>query len=106
MYYYVLRIIYRFFIITFLKNIHLFCVVSRNCLNNDFHCNKTGRCIPSTWICDKDDDCGDGSDENEEKCKMFNNYTTCHSNQFECVNKKCIFEVINKFKLYFYVFEI
>lgn len=67
--------------------------MSRNCSNNDFHCNKTGRCIPFTWVCDKDNDCGDGSDENEEKCKLFN-ITTCPLDLFECVNKKCILEVI------------
>lgn len=75
-------------------NNFFFIVVSRNCSSSDFHCNKTGRCIPSSWVCDKDDDCGDDSDENKEKCKMFSN-TTCPLNQFECVNKKCIFEVIN-----------
>lgn len=67
-------------------------IASRNCSVSDFHCNKTGRCIPSSWVCDKDDDCGDGSDEDKEKCKMFNR--TCPLNQFECLNKKCIFEVI------------
>lgn len=66
--------------------------MNRKCSISDFKCNTTGRCIPSTWVCDKEDDCGDSSDENIEKCKMFN-YTTCPLNKFECVNKKCIFEV-------------
>lgn len=74
----------------------LFHLVSRNCPSSDFHCNKTGRCIPSTWVCDKDNDCGDGSDESEEKCKMFNNTSSCPPDNFECVNKKCILEVIIK----------
>lgn len=73
-------------------HVYLF-IVNRSCSSSDFHCNKTGRCIPSTWVCDKDNDCGDNSDENEEKCKAFN-ITTCPLDQFECVNKKCIFEVI------------
>ncbi|XP_050433383.1 low-density lipoprotein receptor-related protein 1 isoform X2 [Adelges cooleyi] len=64
--------------------------LSRNCSSSDFHCNKTGRCIPITWVCDKDNDCGDGSDENEEKCKFINS-TACPLDQFQCVNKKCIF---------------
>lgn len=85
-----------------------FFAVSRNCSSSDFHCNNTGRCIPHTWVCDKDDDCGDGSDENEEKCKLFNN-STCSLDKFECVNKKCILEVIvtiYDLKLSVYIFKI
>lgn len=66
---------------------------SRICPIGDFHCNTTGRCIPSTWVCDRDDDCGDGSDEKQEKCSIIFNSTTCSLDKFECVNKKCIFEV-------------
>lgn len=83
-------------LIHLLRNI-LFFLVSRNCSSSDFHCNNTGRCIPSTWVCDKDDDCGDSSDENEEKCVVNN--STCPITKFECVNKKCIFEVCNFSKL-------
>jgi len=72
--------------------IYFLCIVSRNCSSSEFHCNKTGRCIPSTWVCDKDDDCGDGSDESDEKCNINN--STCPLTKFECVNKKCIFEVL------------
>lgn len=32
------------------------------CEPNEFQC-ANGRCAPKIWLCDKEDDCGDGSDE-------------------------------------------
>uniref|UniRef100_H2LGR4 Subcommissural organ spondin n=1 Tax=Oryzias latipes TaxID=8090 RepID=H2LGR4_ORYLA len=46
------------------------------CLEAEFAC-ATGRCIPSQWLCDNEDDCGDGSDE---ICP-----STC-----SCANGKCL----------------
>ena len=37
------------------------------CPNNSFAC-KNGKCIPDKMTCDSNDNCGDGSDE-EEGCK-------------------------------------
>lgn len=36
---------------------------SRNCTAGYFRCSNNLRCIRSNWVCDKDNDCGDYSDE-------------------------------------------
>ena len=33
------------------------------CAGPKFKCNSTRRCVPRNYVCDGDDDCGDGSDE-------------------------------------------
>ncbi len=35
----------------------------KDCADSMFRCPHTQRCIPQSWICDHDDDCGDGTDE-------------------------------------------
>ncbi|XP_072234960.1 SCO-spondin [Leuresthes tenuis] len=47
------------------------------CLESEFTC-ATGRCIPSQWLCDNEDDCGDGSDE---IC-----LSSCTPDQFRCIS--------------------
>jgi len=37
-----------------------------DCESGQFQC-KNGRCIPTPWRCDDDDDCSDNSDE--ENCR-------------------------------------
>lgn len=46
------------------------------------------RCIPATWHCDGDDDCGDNFDEPEEYCKKEDR--TCFGDLFTCDNGNCI----------------
>ncbi|KAA8580475.1 hypothetical protein FQN60_013433 [Etheostoma spectabile] len=47
------------------------------CLESEFTC-AGGRCIPSQWVCDNQNDCGDGSDE---ICPA-----TCSPDQFRCTS--------------------
>uniref|UniRef100_A0A8V5GXX3 Uncharacterized protein n=1 Tax=Melopsittacus undulatus TaxID=13146 RepID=A0A8V5GXX3_MELUD len=60
-------------------------VRTRTCSPNQFSC-ASGRCIPISWTCDLDDDCGDRSDESAS-CA----YPTCFPlTQFTCNNGRCI----------------
>lgn len=38
-------------------------VAEVTCAPNQFQCVITKRCIPRVWMCDRDNDCVDGSDE-------------------------------------------
>ena len=63
--------------------------VRHNCAINQFSCIGSGKCIPSAWRCDNDNDCKDGSDElNCDDVKP-----ECDREQFQCLNKNCIEKV-------------
>lgn len=54
--------------------------VASTCSANQFAC-QNDICIPAFWRCDRDNDCGDNSDE------IHCNRTTCSPNHFECDDK-------------------
>ncbi|XP_055342132.1 low-density lipoprotein receptor-related protein 2-like [Paramacrobiotus metropolitanus] len=62
------------------------------CAPNNQTCDSTGyycwngKCIQKAWACDRDDDCGDNSDEDPKYCSV----KECLPNEFQCANKKCI----------------
>ncbi|CAI2303826.1 unnamed protein product [Caenorhabditis sp. 36 PRJEB53466] len=53
----------------------------------EFSCNISKKCIPKSNLCDGDDDCGDGSDEDPNGvCKNYK----CVGNKFQCDATTCL----------------
>uniref|UniRef100_A0A8C6QUZ8 Low-density lipoprotein receptor-related protein 2 n=1 Tax=Nannospalax galili TaxID=1026970 RepID=A0A8C6QUZ8_NANGA len=71
----------------YLANNNKHCIVDTGarCDVSQFTC-RNGLCIPETWKCDNDNDCGDGSDELETVCAFH----TCRSTAFTCTNRRCV----------------
>lgn len=55
------------------------------CKEDEFKCNGTGRCIPQKWVCDGDNDCGEGASDEypPEGCHMVAG-VPCLPGQFLC----------------------
>ncbi|KAL3854471.1 hypothetical protein ACJMK2_013739, partial [Sinanodonta woodiana] len=62
------------------------CVPKNHTCDADRFVCKNGRCLNLRWLCDKDDDCGDGSDENLNLCATH----TCGAAYFRCNNGRCL----------------
>ncbi|XP_066483571.1 SCO-spondin-like [Tiliqua scincoides] len=58
------------------------CATPARCAEAEFACRLGGRCVPSAWVCDNEDDCGDGSDE---FCAL-----SCAPHQYQCASGQCV----------------
>ncbi|XP_048069099.1 SCO-spondin [Ursus arctos] len=54
------------------------------CVEGEAPCQESGHCVPHTWLCDNQDDCGDGSDE--EGCAT----PGCGEGQMSCSSGHCL----------------
>ena len=46
-------------------------VTARECPPDHRMCGGVGRCIPTSWWCDHDQDCSGGEDEDDNCCKKY-----------------------------------
>ncbi|XP_017177065.1 SCO-spondin isoform X4 [Mus musculus] len=54
------------------------------CAEGETLCRENGHCVPLEWLCDNQDDCGDGSDE--EGCAT----SVCGEGQMSCQSGHCL----------------
>ena len=69
-------------------------VCSAACGADEFTCGPgaSESCVSEDYLCDGDDDCGDGSDEDADMCGQFtdnnnnnnNNGVGCYGGQYSC----------------------
>lgn len=71
--------------ITLIPLFSLSCLTTaaKQCKADEFQC-ANGQCISTIFVCDKDNDCSDGSDE--ASCPK----PTCSSRSFQCNNSVCV----------------
>ena len=59
------------------------------CKADEFACLEHHFCVHSSWTCDGDRDCPDGSDEGKEVCEEE---AECGSDEFKCGDGQCVLE--------------
>ncbi|ESO07665.1 hypothetical protein HELRODRAFT_132660, partial [Helobdella robusta] len=58
------------------------------CMNDTFQC-RNGRCISNLFLCDRNDDCPDGEDEDVQTCgPCLNNYYRCSGSKVKCLEPR------------------
>lgn len=83
---------------------------NNTCDDNTFRCNNKA-CIPQRFVCDHDDDCGDGSDESVECGKwillIFYLISGCYALTESCVEKFIfyLFKNTPPFFLFFFFYK-
>ncbi|KAG8233903.1 hypothetical protein J437_LFUL005231 [Ladona fulva] len=71
------------------------CEVEKNytrpsrCSHGFFQCAKNLHCIDARFVCDGDEDCSDGSDEDSSPGGICET-VSCNQNQFHCDGDRCI----------------
>ncbi|XP_076645245.1 low-density lipoprotein receptor isoform X4 [Halictus rubicundus] len=82
----VLSPLYLLTILGFLAAAEAFSIDSKPRTPKLFRC-ANNRFIPISWVCDRETDCEDNSDEAEEACKDIH---TCTETEFQCTIGRCI----------------
>lgn len=57
------------------------------CSDGKFACDNK-KCIPEKWVCDKDNDCGDNSDE--KYCDGSSKKIVAECDEFKCSSGTCL----------------
>uniref|UniRef100_A0A8C7IEQ3 EGF-like domain-containing protein n=1 Tax=Oncorhynchus kisutch TaxID=8019 RepID=A0A8C7IEQ3_ONCKI len=62
------------------------------CDVGEFHCHDQVTCVPEGWLCDREPNCPDTSDETQDRCNIkTQNSPSCPLNHIQCIGtRKCI----------------